>query len=555
MSAAPSRSAVGSAAAFDRASVHRKATEALWRGRLPGGKRLFLAAAFLVGMPFYLAGQSWSTSAAEAFTESADEMEARASGGNALRQVAFLTLGGCGVWCLAQDRRRQARPLPTWWSPYWPGGKTASLLCEWAGVARRSHPVAWVLAMYLAWCFASVLWSHEPGQTIRKLIVLGCWTAGSLGVARVLSPRRIVWLGVLLPAIYLSIGVMAEISLGTFRPWGGDYRFAGTMHPNTQGLTLASMIAGAFVLWRSERRFARVSESTDEPQSASFGLWLPALIAAGVLFTLLTKSRTSAAGLALCLGLLAAITVPPRWRLAATVAGGTVGGAALMTALSLGSDPLGGAMDAATLGRSEQLSSLTGRHEIWAEIGRFMERRPLAGYGYDSFWTPEHVAIVSENCGWGLREAHSSYRDILLSVGKVGLALLVPALLWAWFAAIQRYAAGERAAEGRPGVPPSGVGEPLAGYIAGLLAVGLLNAFTESAMSMVLFTPFLISCGLAKLFVYPQETVSPFGADWLDAPAPHVTGSEIQSYGPSDGPESNVRSQQSAGRTESNIAR
>ena len=330
-------------------------------------------------------------------------------------------------------------------------------------------------------------------------------------MARALDARRIVWLGVLLPAAYLGLGVLAELSLGNFRPWAGDYRFAGTMHPNTQGLTLASMVAGAFVLWRADRRGAGRAVPPGGPRPRRTGRWLPALIAAGALFTFLTKSRTSAAGLILCLGLLGAIAAPPRWRLGALVAGGTVGGGALLLALSCGADPLGGALDAATLGRKEQISSLTGRHEIWEEVGRFVDRRPLAGWGYDTFWTPDHVATVSENCGWGLREAHSAYRDVLLSVGQVGLGLLVPALLWAWAAAALRYARGERLAEGRPGRPGVGAGDPLAGYVAGLLAVGLLNAFTESAMTMVLFTPFLICCGIAKLFVFPQETVAPFG--------------------------------------------
>ena len=504
-------------------SDRRRSGAVFWRGRLPAGRGVFLAAALLVGLPFYLAGQSWDTSLAEAFTESADEMEARASGGNALRQIAFVTLGACGVWCLTRDRRRRRRAAPAWWSDRLPGGRLASLVDEWSGVARRSHPIAWGLALYLAWCFASVLWSHDPGQTVRKLVVLGCWTAGSLGVARALTPRRIVWLGTLLPALYLTIGLLAELALGTFRPWGGDYRFAGTMHPNTQGLTLASMVAGAFVLWRSRRRAIANGAAKDRSSLR----WLWGLIAAGALFTLLTKSRTSAAGLTLCGGLLAALTVAPRWRLAATVAGGTVGGGVLMLSLATGADPLGGALDAATLGRGEQLSSLTGRHEIWAEVGRFIEKRPLAGWGYDTFWTPDHVAIVSENCGWGLREAHSSYRDVLLSVGRIGLWLLVPTLLWAWAASARRYAAGERRAEGRGGAPGAGDGDPLAGYVAALLAVGLLNAFTESAMSMVLFTPFLICCGLAKLFVFPRETVVLFerrgaraGGDRVDGGSP-----------------------------------
>ena len=479
------------------------AAGASWRGRVPAGRGALLAAVALVAFPFYFAGQDWETSRAAAFTQTADEMEAAANGGNGLRQVAFLTLGGCGLWCLTRDRRRRRRAAPGWWSARLPGGRTAGLLAEWIGVARRAHPVAWLLAAYLAWCFASLLWSHAPGQTFRKLVVLGCWIAGSLGVARALSPRRIVWVGVLVPAAYLALGVLAELSLGTFRPWGGEYRFAGTMHPNTQGLTLASLLAGALVLWRSRRR--QLAATRGERPRVPARNWLLALAGAAALFTLLTKSRTSAAGLLLCVGGLAVLSAPPRWRLAAAVGGGTVGAGALGLALSVGADPLGGALDAATLGRGEQLSSLTGRTEIWAEVGRFTARRPLAGWGYDSFWTPGHVAEVSENVGWGLREAHGAYRDVRLSVGRIGLWLLVPGLLWAWCLAARRYARGERRAD-----RGDGFGDPLAGYVAALLAVGLLNACTESAMVMVVFTPFLICCGLAKLFVFPRETVSPF---------------------------------------------
>ena len=464
---------------------------------------MFLAACVLVGVPFYLSGQDWTTSRAESFTETADQMEATAAGGNAVRQVAFLTLGGAGLWTLLRDRRRRRRVPPARWPADRPGWKLACSLGEAIGVARRSHPAAWLLGAYLVWCFASLLWSHAPGQTLRKLVVLGCWAAAASGVARVLNGRRIVWLGVALPAVYLGLGVSAELSLGTFRPWGGEYRFSGTMHPNTQGLTLASLICGSFVLWRANRRAVRLG--ADVPTRN----WLIPLGAAAVACLLLTKSRTSAAGLALCGGLLAVIAAPPRWRLAAAVFGGTLGSGLLMLALSVGADPLRGAAEAATMGRKEQLGSLTGRHEIWAEVGRFTAMRPWAGWGYDSFWNPAHVAEVSENVGWGLRESHSAYRDVLLGVGRVGLFLLVPALLWAWVTACLRYARAERLAD-----RGFGPGDPLAGFVGGTLAVGLLNAFTESAMSMALFTPFVICCGLAKLYVFP-DAVAP-GPDGYD---------------------------------------
>ena len=493
--AAPTRPLLALPPAVRRGDRRAPAGGAALRGTVGGRRWVFYVACVLVGVPFYLSGQDWTTSRSEAFTETADEMEATASGGNALRQAAFLTLGGVGLWALLHERRRRKRSAPTWWPAGWPGGLLAYALGEVAGIARRAHPVAWCLGVYLAWCFGSLLWSHDPGTTVRKLAVLGCWSVAALGVARALSGRRVVWIGVLLPAVYLTIGLLAELSQGTFRPWGGEYRFAGTMHPNTQGLTLASLICGAFVLWRSNRRAARLGAGTPVRH------WLLPLAGLAVVCLLLTKSRTSAAGLVLCAGLLAAIATPPRWRLAAVVGGGFVGSGFLFLSFAGGGDPLGAAAGAATMGRNEQLGSLTGRHEIWAEVGRFTSMRPWAGWGYDSFWTPPHVAEVSENVGWGLRESHSAYRDVLLGTGKIGLLLLVPALLWAWLAACLRYAKAERLAD--RGVGP---GDPLAGFVGGTLAVGLLNGFTESAMSMVLFTPFVICCGLAKLYVFPDPT-------------------------------------------------
>ena len=39
--------------------------------------------------------------------------------------------------------------------------------------------------------------------------------------------------------------------------------------------------------------------------------------------------------------------------------------------------------------------SLTGRMPIWTELMRYVDRRPLTGYGYESFWTAENIEDLS----------------------------------------------------------------------------------------------------------------------------------------------------------------
>ena len=427
----------------------------------PRNRATFTLALLVLAGGLFLTGQSFDTPLHESFTQTADEMEETARGGDTLRRVAFLGMGLFGAFALAGGGAAWPRPgrVPAW---------------------------GWCLTLYVGWCAASVLWSHEPGLTVRRLIVLGCFLTAALGVARALTNRQVVWLGALIPAVYLGLGVLTELVLGTLRPWAGGYRFGGTMHPNTQGICLVSLCTAAAVLLRDRSARGAGGGSPNPPRTT-----LCVLFAAGLLFLVLTKSRTSFAGVGLSLGVLAALASSARVKLAVAVVGGTLLGGGLLAVLACGYDPTEGAIDAALMGRKEQVTSLTGRTAIWEEVGRFTVRCPSAGWGYDSFWTPDHIATVSENCGWGLREAHSAYRDVLLSVGRVGLALLLAGLVGAWVSAARRSAD-----------PLAGPADPLAGYAAGFLAAALLNGLTESAMTMVLTPAFLASCVLCRMMLF-----------------------------------------------------
>ena len=148
---------------------------------------------------------------------------------------------------------------------------------------------------------------------------------------------------------------------------------------------------------------------------------------------------------------------------------------------------------AALLGREEQAESLTGRLPIWNELAPFASERFVLGYGYDSFWTPPRIDHVSNELQWPIREAHSAYLDMILSVGIVGLLILLTAVAFALYRAAERYLRTD---------------EPTYGFLFGLLLFGLVNSGTESIMQMPLCVPFLVCCGMTQLALAPQTPVA-----------------------------------------------
>src|SRR5690348_15778180 len=73
-------------------------------------------------------------------------------------------------------------------------------------------------------------------------------------------------------------------------------------------------------------------------------------------------------------------------------------------------------------------SSLTGRTTIWDFANSEIARRPLLGWGYQSFWLVGRDApSVVDAPGWvkNMPNAHNGYYDTMLEMGYLGYALLV----------------------------------------------------------------------------------------------------------------------------------
>jgi exopolysaccharide production protein ExoQ len=402
------------------------------------------ATALVIGVGFFVAGHSLNISLAEAYTQNAEEMEIAAAGGNALRRVAFLALGAWGVLLLVVSRRRLAiDPLLT--------GSIALLL----GLAA-----------------VSFVWADDPGMCLRRLLILACCAVAALGIARAMTLRQISWLTVWTLGGLAAIGVLAELRLGTFRPWTSDYRFAGTVHPNTQGPGLATLCLAAFGLARGKER-------------GRIGLWMVCGIS--LILLVLTKSRTTTAAVVLALASVQLVQTPLRTKVAGAAALVCLGCLGLWLVWICGYDPLTDFRDALLLGRAEESDTLSGRAFIWPEVMYYANQRLLFGHGYESFWTAGRIETISTALGWGLREAHNAYLELLLWLGVSGLALMTLVVSTGLAAAIRGFRATRDSAYTLP---------------LGLLVFGLLNAGFESGMVVISLVPFVLGCCLTRLALF-----------------------------------------------------
>jgi O-antigen ligase len=123
----------------------------------------------------------------------------------------------------------------------------------------------------------------------------------------------------------------------------------------------------------------------------------------------------------------------------------------------------------ARTGTIEEISSLTGRTNIWNAVLVLSAERPWAGYGYATsiFLLPENENIV----GFSVGHAHNLFLQLLLTTGWIGVVLF----------AVSFFSVGLRAAHARDWV------------VVALLSIVVLNGITEASG----FTTLANICSLA----------------------------------------------------------
>ena len=343
-------------------------------GRPPWLVFLFLTVVFF----FVYHDLSFSKNGTDNYNPSEDDLTAAVVEGSPTRRIALLSLGLYAIVSLIRHRT---------------GGRL-----------QIHDSLGWILLGFVAWASVSAVWAEDPALTLRRLFGFGVLCIAAVAVTRSLTIREIVLWTLFSTTLFLAIGFSGEVLLGIFRPFASGYRFAGTLHPNGQGINCVLLVLSGVAAADMERDRQRMFHA--------FAL-------VGFVFLILTESRTSIAAAVLAL----AVYFTASWSKRAKVALVYVLGIFFcLFLLVMVNASLSGLKSAVMLGRDDaSAGSFNGRTGIWNDVGYYVDRRPILGYGYGGFWTPTHISEISDKEEWGIPNGHSAYLDNLLTLGAVGL--------------------------------------------------------------------------------------------------------------------------------------
>lgn len=263
---------------------------------------------------------------------------------------------------------------------------------------------------------ASTIWSPSREYTISTSFAFTSFVLFAVGCARSLTYRSIVVasLGPLAFVTSLSLGLLwivpDKVLLVESAAGIQVTRLSGlTAHPNQLGGIAAISLLLAYVAY-SERMTAR---------------WIPVAVAAVSAIALLESgSRTAIAALPL-IALAYFAWRGPVWASVPTAM--VVFAAAILFILA---GPLTDvAIHVSRSGRAEEITSLTGRVDLWRYVIGEILRAPLFGHGYAASRELISSEWVARN-GWTTTHAHNLLLQSLLSTGLIGTIALLTAFAW-----------------------------------------------------------------------------------------------------------------------------
>jgi O-antigen ligase len=273
------------------------------------------------------------------------------------------------------------------------------------------------LIVFLLFCFISIAWSDFPlvafkrwikilGHPIMVLIVL---TERDPEEALKRLMKRCAY--VVVPVSILFIKYYDELGR-SYDPWSGEPANNG-IALGKNGLGADCMILGFFFFWyllqtwQSERSLRRRNE---------LRLIVGSLIA---IWWLLSQAHSATSFISLIVGILIVVFVGIRSVNKNLIGTYLLAALVLFAAAELEFGILGSLSEG--LGRG---SSLSGRKELWAGL-LGLHTNPILGTGFESFWLGERLKQLEGIFFFIPNEAHNGYLEIYLTLGLVGVFLLV----------------------------------------------------------------------------------------------------------------------------------
>jgi O-antigen ligase len=261
------------------------------------------------------------------------------------------------------------------------------------------------------WCWATIFWTVDLDETVKGCVLVTCGLIGAASIAVRYDwlelTRFMAWIltGLIAISVLLAIGVpslgkMKEIYPGA---WSG-------LFSEKQALGFSAVLQIIFVtvlgVYSKEHR-----------------AWLWA-IPIGIIAIIGTQGKTALimtfTGFAIVFG--AKLLQTDRRIMLITVWLGVVCTGILALILFLEPDIV-----FKLTGKS---SDFTGRKEIWEGIDYLVRQKPQLGWGYSVIWNDidnptSPYQWIAEIADFKPSNAHSSYKEAILSIGSVGLWMLI----------------------------------------------------------------------------------------------------------------------------------
>lgn len=291
---------------------------------------------------------------------------------------------------------------------------------------KRVAPTVGIAALaFTGWLLATALWSVDAATTVRESLLLALALLVGGGAAAAIRERDLLvgaWIGVHLGLAWSAVGIL------TLAPGTQDFASDWTgvfFNSNSLALVAAIGLLLSFVCWFT-------------PGLGRWTVWIKlATVGAGLADMWLIRGSgalTPLFAVASALVMVAAAMVARRF-VRRDGAGGigaqqlaAVGGLAVLIA-----GALAWTVRAEWLPLIGQTADLTGRTALWEVSIDWWTRRPGVGHGYLALWSdPEFLVDIEAVRGKVLTSAHSSFIDVLLGAGLVGLTglLMIVALGW-----------------------------------------------------------------------------------------------------------------------------
>lgn len=275
------------------------------------------------------------------------------------------------------------------------------------------------IIIFFAYCGLSIAWSEYPdvafkrwfktlGDLVMVLVVLT--EANPMAAVKTLLARvsfLLIPLSILLGKYYPDIGRQ-------YHQWDWLPVWVGvTTGKNLLGMVC--LVCGISCAWRLRQAFSEIGSPNRRNRMIAHGI----VLAMMVWLFWMANSMTSLSCFLMASVLIVATGIRSlrgrrRWVVHALAVA-----ILSVSVFTLFSDSSGGMLQA--MGRNP---TLTGRTDIW-KLVLSLSGNPLVGTGFESFWLGKRLEKMWSVYWWHINEAHNGYLEVYLSLGWIGIMLLV----------------------------------------------------------------------------------------------------------------------------------